>query len=138
MQWKTKFPIQRLVGNGACYMLGAVYTMNVRDSAASPFYTDIATVYKNTAYLTVNQANVPSLACGSAALGAAFGVPAGSMTGYPDEVQGYPSNMQPAVAYSADWGGPLGVQAWTTFMSRTVKPDYAQGPQFGIVPRSIK
>ncbi|WP_288378356.1 hypothetical protein, partial [uncultured Massilia sp.] len=59
----------------------------------------------------------------------------GEMTGYSTSYAGYPSNMQPALAYAADIGGAQGANAWKVFMARSVKPDYRLGPQFDIVPR---
>jgi hypothetical protein len=57
------------------------------------------------------------------------------MTGYSKVVTGYPSNMQPALAYAAEVGGSEGASAWAVFNARTVKPNYGLGPQFAIVPR---
>jgi hypothetical protein len=57
------------------------------------------------------------------------------MTGYSDSESGFPSNMQPALAYAADALGEPGRKAWRQFMARSVKPDYGKGPQFAIVPR---
>jgi hypothetical protein len=50
-------------------------------------------------------------------------------------VSGYPSNLQPALAYAADVLGDAGKKAWAQFMARSVKPNYGTGPQFAIVPR---
>jgi hypothetical protein len=61
----------------------------------------------------------------------------GEMTGYSSSETGFPSNMQPALAYAADAGGDAGKKAWAQFMARSVKPDYGMGPQFAIVPRSV-
>jgi hypothetical protein len=57
------------------------------------------------------------------------------MTGYSSVPTGYPSNMQPALAYAADAMGTSGKTAWAVFMNRSVKPDYSSAPQFAIVPR---
>jgi hypothetical protein len=61
----------------------------------------------------------------------------GSMNNLPDATMGYPSNMQPALAYAADVAGAPGKQAWKLFMARSVKPDYGNAPQFAIVPRTV-
>jgi hypothetical protein len=58
----------------------------------------------------------------------------GEMTGYSYGASGYPSNMQPALAYAAGTG-TAGKAAWAQFQARTVKPDYAVEPQWAIVPR---
>jgi hypothetical protein len=36
---------------------------------------------------------------------------------------------------AADSGAANGAAAWTQFMSRSVKPNYADFPNFAIVPR---
>ena len=134
LKYKAKFPIQRMVGDGACYIRGAMYSMLVRDSASSPFYTTIGQAFKasNTFELGAGFSN---LACGSAAMASALKLKVGEMTGYAAAYAGYPANMQPALAYAADVGGTDGARAWQVFMSRSVKPDYRPGPQFAIVPR---
>ncbi|MDT1817755.1 hypothetical protein FPK51_24550, partial [Acinetobacter baumannii] len=75
------------------------------------------------------------LQCAGAEMAAKLGLKQGEMTGYSSATAGYPSNMQPALAYAADVGGAEGKKAWSVFMSRTVKPDYSTAPQFSIVPR---
>ncbi len=135
LKYKTSFPIQRMVGQGTCYINGAMYSMLVRDSETSPFYSNIGQAFKASNELEYGSAYA-NLQCGSAAMGAAVGnLKAGEMTGYSAAYAGYPSNMQPALAYAADVGGSDGAKAWQVFMSRTVKPNYATGPQFDIVPR---
>jgi hypothetical protein len=58
----------------------------------------------------------------------------GEMTGYSSVETGYPSNMQPALAYASSQNA-TGATAWKIFMARTVKPNYGLSPQFAIVPR---
>jgi hypothetical protein len=76
-----------------------------------------------------------ALGCNTLAMAASLGLKQGEMTGYSASVVGYPSNMQPALAYAADVAGAAGVNAWGIFNARSVKPDYSAGPQFAIVPR---
>jgi hypothetical protein len=130
LAWKAQFPIQRMIGAGACWIDGAIYSMNVRDTATGPFYTTIGQVYAAS-----HTPAISALACGSAEMAAALGLKVGEMSGYADIPTGYPSNMQPALAYSADAGGADGQRAWTVFMGRSVKPNYSSEPQFAIVPR---
>ncbi len=135
LKYKAQFPIQRMIGAGTCYIRGAMYSMLIRDSETSPFYTTIGQAFKVSDAFELG-ASFASLQCGSAAMGTALGnLKAGEMTGYSAAYAGYPSNMQPALAYAADIGGADGAKAWQVFMSRTVKPNYALGPQFNIVPR---
>jgi hypothetical protein len=131
LRWKATFPVQRMTGKGACWLNGAMYAMMVRDHASAPYYTSIGQAFR---------ASMPEeaqgLPCDSAQMAAALKVKPGQMTGYSDSEAGYPSNMQPALAYAADVLGEPGRQAWRQFMARSVKPDYGLGPQFAIVPRT--
>lgn len=128
--WKAKFPVARMTDTGYCWIYGSNYSVNIRDSASAPFYGSIAQVY---------QASVPSsqtgLPCGSPAMAASLDLQTGEMVGYSSSNVGYPSNMQPALAYSVDAGAVGAGTAWQVFMKRSVKPDYSDGPQFAIVPR---
>ena len=130
LKWKAAFPVARMTGAGSCWLAGSSYSLQVRDTRDSPYYTSIAQVY---------QASLPPeaarLTCDSAGMAAALKVRSGEMTGYAYTPTGFPSNMQPALAYAADALGEPGRKAWRQFMARSVKPNYGQGPQFGIVPR---
>ena len=134
LKWKANFPIQRMVGAGACYITGAMYSMLVRDSETAPFYTTIGQAFQASNTAEFGSA-FKSLACGSTAMATALKLKAGEMTGYSGAYAGYPSNMQPALAYAAQVSGADGSKAWSVFMSRSVKPNYGPGPQFNIVPR---
>jgi hypothetical protein len=130
LAWKSKFPIMRMTGTGTCWIDGAIYALKIRDSSTSPFYTTIAQTYTAS-----HTADILALQCGSAEMAAKFGLKLGEMKGYSSSTEGYPSNMQPALAYAASAGGTAGKTAWTKFIGRTVKPNYGTGPQFAIVPR---
>jgi hypothetical protein len=130
LAWKARFPVSRMVGKGTCWILGASYTMVVRDSATSPVYGTIGQVYKAS-----NSPDVTSLPCAGPGMAAALKLKVGEMTGYSDGAGGFPSNMQPALAYAAGVAGQAGKDAWAQFMARSVKPDYSASPQFAIVPR---
>lgn len=135
LKYKARFPIQRMIGEGSCYINGAMYSMLVRDSDTSPLYTTIGQAFKVTNDFELGVA-YNKLPCASQAMAQALGLKVGEMTGYSAAYAGYPSNMQPALAYAADVGGADGARAWAVFMSRSVKPNYALGPQFNIVPRT--
>jgi len=130
LKWKARFPIARMVGDGACWILGANYTYSVRATPSSPLFTSIGQAYAATA-----GPELANLACDSAEMAAALKTKTGDMGGYSSAVTGFPSNMQPALAYAANAGGEAGRKAWARFMARSVKPDYGYGPQFAIVPR---
>jgi hypothetical protein len=128
--WKAAFPVSRMTGANACWVHGAAYSLKVRDSATSPLYTTIGA-----AATATQTAAMTAMECGGSAMATALGLKVGEMTGYSAAYSGYPSNMQPALAYAADALGTPGAAAWAVFMARSVKPDYGQGPQFAIVPR---
>jgi len=130
LAWKAKFPIMRMNGKGACWINGAVYALKVRDSATAPFYTSIGEAWRATQPKTL-----AGLPCGGLAMAQQLGLRAGEMTGYSFSEAGYPSNMQPALAYAADSGVWNGASAWSSFSNRSVKPNYGLGPQFAIIPR---
>ena len=130
LMWKAQSPIDRMNGPGACWIDAAIYNLKVRDSANSPLYTTIGK-----AYAASHTAAFNALPCASKPMADALQLQVGEMTGYSLMGTGFPSNMQPALAYSADSGRSGGATAWSIFASRSVKPDYSVGPQFAIVPR---
>jgi hypothetical protein len=130
LQWKSKFPVARMLDPGFCWIYGAAYSLNVRATGDGPLYTTLAEVYKASIDPTQQ-----SLTCGGSAMASALGLQAGEMLGYSGANTGYPSNMQPALAYSVDSGAPNAASAWQKFMQRSVRPDYENGPQFAILPR---
>lgn len=130
LKWKAKFPISRMIDKDFCWIKGGIYSLKIRDTPTSAFYPTIGQAYKASTTPEFN-----ALACGSQAMATSLGLKVGEMTGYSSSHTGYPSNMQPALAYAADVGGTDGAAAWSRFMGRSVKPDYGMGPQFDIVPR---
>ncbi|MFL6675132.1 MAG: hypothetical protein ACJ8LG_17810 [Massilia sp.] len=130
LAWKAKFSIMRMTDPGICWIDGALYSIVLRDTSTSPLYTNISQAADKSETTTFR-----SLACASSAMASFLGLKVGEMTGYSGEPTGYPSNMQPALAFAATVGGAGGQAAWTRFMSRTVKPNYSTAPQFAIIPR---
>lgn len=128
--YKAKFTVDRMVAPGACWIDASIYQMTIRSSSTSPIYGSMAE-----AYSASHTADFGNLACASSAMATALKLKVGEMTGYSSAISGYPSNMQPALAYSASVSGAAGKQAWEQFMQRSVKPNYATGPQFAILPR---
>jgi hypothetical protein len=130
LAWKAKFPILRMTAPGTCWTEASIYTLTVRDSSTAPFYTSMEQAWRAS-----HSPEVARLACDSAELAQALKRRVGEMSGFAPEAAGFPSNLQPALAYAADVGGEAGREAWRRFMSRSVKPDYGSAPQFAIVPR---
>lgn len=131
LRWKARFPVQRMVGEGGCWIDGAIYSLVVRNEKKAPFFTTIAEAYRAS-----QPPAISSLPCGGGEMAAALKLKPGEMTGYSSSAIGYPSNMQPALAYAVDVLGEPGRKAWRQFMGRSVKPNYGAAPQFAIVPRA--
>jgi hypothetical protein len=132
--YKAKFQIARMTDPGTCWILASAYHMAVEDPQTSAFYTSWADIYaatlKNGGYA------VTGLACGGPEMATALGLTPGEMVGYSDSAEGYPSNLQPALAVAAESGIPNAQAAWDKFMARSVKPSgYGEEPQFAVVPR---
>ena len=130
LRWKAKFPVSRMVDKNFCWIKGAAYTLKIRDSESSPFYTSLGQVYKAS-----NPLDFLAMDCNGSAMAASLGLKVGEMTGYSAVHTGFPSNMQPALAFAVDAGVPDAKAAWSAFETRSVKPKYGNGPQFAIVPR---
>jgi hypothetical protein len=130
LAWKVTFPVARMRAKGACWITAAQYNLKVRDNATAPFYTSMAQVWQAS-----NSAAMRELPCAGPEMAQSLKLKTGEMTGYAGTSTGYPANMQPALAFGADAGGKEGLEAWNLFSERTIKPDYANSPQFAIIPR---
>ena len=130
MNWKAKFPVARMIGAGYCWIDAPIYKMIIRDTPTGSNFTDIAKVYQKS-----ETAAVLATSCGSADMANALGKRIGEMVGYADSIDGFPSYLQVALAYSVDAGAVGASSAWTRFMNRAIKPDYSDGAQFNILPR---
>jgi YetA-like protein len=128
LTWKSKFVVDRMVGDGYCWIEAPAYSMKVRDSATAPVYSTIGQVY---------QANFPAsftqLACAGADMAANLKLRVGDMVGYVTAVSSQ-SIMRPALAYAAGVNAN-GKKAWDLYAKRPYQPDYAAEPEFAILPR---
>jgi hypothetical protein len=127
-EYKARFVVGRMT-EPYCWIAAAPYAFTARDSADSPIYDTFEQAYRANA----DPAAV-DLPCASDAMASALGMRVGEMGGYADSAEGYPSNMQPALAAAAEHGAPGAAAAWATFVARAIQPDYAEEPQFAIVP----
>ncbi len=132
LSWKAKFPVNRMLAPDYCWIFGGIYSLNLRASATAPLYTTFGQAYEAS-----RNPVVAGMTCNSPEMAKALGLKVGEMTGYSSIATGYPSNMQPALAYAADSGFTGGAAAWQKFMQRSVLPDYTALPEFAIVPRSV-
>ncbi|UUZ51417.1 hypothetical protein LP420_19400 [Massilia sp. B-10] len=90
LKWKAKFPALRMTTPDACWISGAIYSLNIRASSTGPFFATLGEAYRASAPATL----LP-LGCNSNAMATALGLKVGEMTGYSGNTTGYPSNMQP-------------------------------------------
>lgn len=147
LAYKGQAPVARM--RDACWIDAAAYSMKARPTPTGPFYPTYKEAHAATfATLALNDGTrYLDLPCASQAaaefrtkLDAQAGSnrgpwKAGEMTGYATSNEGYPSNMQPALAAAVDGNVPGAKEAWATFAARPVKPTYRDAPQFAIVPR---
>nr|WP_233170712.1 hypothetical protein [Herbaspirillum sp. ASV7] len=140
LRYKAGFPIARMTQENFCWIFGAAYSINVRATPEGPLYTDLGQAYLPSLRASYGERaeDISRLPCASPAMAQALKLRSGEMTGYAAETTGFPANMQPALAYSVDSGRDGAQQAWEVFSRRSVKPDYGPGPQFAIVPRTLK
>ncbi|MDQ1918818.1 hypothetical protein [Massilia pseudoviolaceinigra] len=154
LDWKARFPVGRMTAPGYCWVDGAEYALSVRATATSPYFTTFGQAWQATVRAADNTDLVNSTGqryvdqpCGSQ-LQADWRTQrdrdekrvrapwlAGEMTGYASSPEGFPANMQPALAMAAGTGIPNARAAWDVFARRALKPDYTKRPQFAIVPR---
>jgi hypothetical protein len=122
---------------GYCWIFGAPYRLQIQDNAGV-LYTTFAEAYDNT---LINRHPdfadaVLNSQCASQEMAAAWGKSVGEMYAGSTNAEGYPSNLQPALAVAVDSGIPNSANAWEIFMNRSVKPDYNPSPQWAVVPRN--
>lgn len=140
LTWKAKFPVSRMTAPGLCWVTGAPYSLTVRDTSASPFYDTLLQSYVHdfgAGFMALPCAGVEMAAAWAGKMQYTYGATPGDMGNISTGYMGYPSNMQPALAYAVDGGAPGAQTAWTLFMNRAIKPDYSLGQQFDIVPRNF-
>jgi hypothetical protein len=116
--WKSKYPVGRMGNTDYCYINATPYTMAVGVQNGA-WYTTFRQVYE------ANWGSVPSCPDGQA------------MGGYPSEPTGYPSNLRPALAGAASIGAPGAAAAWARFAASRPTPNYADYPNWGVMPRAL-
>ena len=161
-EYKAKFPVGRMTNPDYCWILASTYWTRSRDAQTGQPYTNWAD-YKaavvrswdsNSVGPSFSSWSVPpnmsggqedaliAAQCNSPEMANILGMQRGEMIGGAWSHEGYPANLQPAVAIAAERGVPNGVQAWTRFDSRSVVPDsgnydYNVSPQWAIVPGNV-
>ncbi len=117
--WFAVFQINLMTSPDFCWTMATTYILQVRDSAKGPLYDSLHRVYARTF------PQFDHVACNSR----------GVMVGHPKSPTGYPASFQVGLAAAADSNLPEARKAWAKFAQRLVKPDYANAPQFAIIPR---
>jgi hypothetical protein len=128
LAWKSRFVVDRMVGEGFCWIEASSYSLKVRDSSSAPVYSTIAQVYQSN-----NTADFTQLACGSAAMATSLKMAVGAMVS-DMSTSGSQAIMQPALAYAVG-ANASGAKAWAQFAARPFKPNFATEPQYAILPR---
>lgn len=141
-EWKAQFVIGCMSNPAFCWTDSAAYTLSMRGLPGGLTWTTFDQIYK---------ASFPAArletACGSperlAYLNSIRGaqtnpIVQNEMTGFPGSETGFPSNMQPALAYAVDITGDRSAAAtsWNRYDTRANQPKYGNGPQFALVPRT--
>lgn len=137
--FKCKYPIGRLTsGADFCWQTASNYSFRVRDTTTSAIYSNF-----NQMYLGSMPAAIISQTCGTQGMADALPLISSTtpttinaMVGYPLDIFGNPSIMEPAIAYAVDHGAPGAADAWLVLTNRSVKPNYNKGAQFAIAPRA--
>jgi len=149
LDFKARFVVGRMTAPDYCWIQGAPYTLEVRSAVDAALYDSFAKLYEVNFAKQTNSRGVVfgTLPCASQQMadfltqeaeddanGRAPYAP-DEMVGYADSPEGYPSNLQPALAMAVESGNPQARAAWNVFQARSIKPDHASEPQFAIVPR---
>ncbi len=114
--WKAQFPVGIMQTSGYCYLHATAYHL-ITGTSNTVWWPDFATLYlQNFGVLT---------AC----------APGGTMDGYPDQPDGYPANLRPALAVAVDSGITGASAAWDLFMTSTPQPNFADYANWAVVPR---
>ncbi len=157
-EYKARFPVGRMTNPEYCWTLASTYwTRAVDEATGQQFQTWAdykAAVIRSWKENGAGPSIVPppramsaskedaliAATCDSRQMAKLLGLRRGGMIGGAEYADGYPSNLQPAIAAAVELGISDADQAWAAFNSRSVSPrapdDYAVNPQWAIVPRS--
>ncbi len=138
LNWKVKFAIGRMMGEGFCWIQGTNYSLDCRGTPGGPLFTTFAEVYEASIHPSIKATacNSQAMADANTAVHGDYGTYViGQMPKYSHMDDGFPANLQPAMAYAATSDHPQGADAWLIFSSRAKIPLYTTSPVFAIVPR---
>ena len=133
--WFSSFQINLMTSPDYCWIVASAYELQVRDSQDTPIYTSLRSVYAHTfpkvQNVTCNGNQIAALLSASHGYQYAKSV----MVGYPHSPTGFVANFQIGLAAATDSNVPKAHRAWQIFVQRKVQPNYADSPQFAIIPR---
>jgi hypothetical protein len=152
--WKSQFPTGRMTHPDMCWIMASTYWPTIMDNhylggSGNPVRTWAD--YKRTIVLSWSNDSFPAdarsnmagreqallaAACDSADMQQILGLPRGWMMGYGGQPDGYPANLQPALAIAVDAGIANASAGWTKFRGAASYPDYNTDPQWAVVPRN--
>jgi len=158
LNWKAKFPVGRMsAGPDMCWILASTNWLYVLDDffhagPGNPVDTwqewRINAIgdhsgaasggsgsFANVNDISGQEDNLVNAACDSPTMASVLGLSQSTMIGFVGP-EGYPANLQPALAVAVDAGTPGAQNAWARFASSNSYPDYNSDPQWGIVPAS--
>ncbi len=136
LDWKAQFVITRMQSTNICPSFASAYRAYYLDSKGNvvPDWRTMVAIYLKT-YLKSNVGELLNLPCNNPTLLKASRVTSPKdFSGYPWSPDGFPANMQPALAAAVDSRIPGATQAWTQYQARPTKQDYSAYPNWDIVP----
>lgn len=159
--YKSVFPVGRMTQQDYCWILASTYWTRARDEQTGQAFStwsdykaavisswdddSAGPSFNNTAPAMRSDLEDDLLAasCDSSQMASILGLSRGQMIGYASSPEGYPSNLQPALAVAVERAVPDADLAWSTFDARSIKPDsgsysYDGHPQWAIVPGDIE
>lgn len=156
--YKARFPVGRMTDPDMCWILASSYwptiltpypvTASSRPVETWKEYRETLILswdddgFRGTQNIGGREQDLINAGCNSNTMADILGLQQGEMIGYAWSPEGYPSNLQPALAVAAELGVENAEAAWQKFENRSVKPNWLDGepggydhhPQWAIVP----
>jgi len=133
--WFSVFQINLMTSSDYCWIVASAYELQIRDSKDSAIYSSLRQAYEKTF------PELKDITCDTEEMAALLSKPhgyrysKGVMVGYPYSSTGFVANFQVGLAAAANSNLPYAGKAWTIFMNRRVTTEYADSPQFAVIPR---